>query len=183
MEQVVKILQDFPEVRLVGRNLGSFSEGEEVSLKVWEASLLEERGIAKPVDDFSVVGIRKMLMREQRSSELKKIPSNFYHIISNKIEKLRREEEFEKAEEVKKIIKSLSKIRLQKIARISLSSDSTTDTSYMETFFVNRLNHVLKIWRQRLDRLLEETYKEEVGAHKGGIRRSIPRVVENTADI
>ena len=111
------------------------------------------------------------------------IPSNFYLIISDKIGKLRRDGEFEKADEIKKIIVSISKIRLQKIARISLSSDSTNEITYMEVFFMNRLNHILKIWRQRLDRLLEKTYKEEVGAHKGEIRRSIPRVVENTADI
>lgn len=183
LEKAVEIIQDIPEIKLVERKVGPFTKGEEAWVKSWEASIFEDRGLAKLKDDLSVVGLRKKLMREQRDSELRELPSNFYLTVSQRLEKLREKGDLEKVEEINDIINSLVSLRIQKIAKISLSSGSLDNVSNRESFLVNRLNQAKTIWRRRLDRLLKKPHNEEVGAHERENRRSIQGVVKNTTDI
>lgn len=183
MKQLVRVLQDFPEMKLVGRELGPFTEGEEVSVEPWEALVLEEREIIEPMENFSLVGLRKQLMKEEKSSRLEDLPPNFYFIISLEIEKLRQKRKIEKAEEMKDVVKSLLSLRVQKIVKMAISSTTAEGLPPEEIFLLNRLSQTLESWRRRLDRLFEKPHSEEVGAHKRGIRRSIQRIVGNTESI
>lgn len=183
MKRDVKVLQDFPEVDLVGRKLGPFNEGEEVSLRVWEASILEERGIVTPSEEFSVTSLRKLLIKEEKSSQLEDLPECFYHIASNEIRKSSREGKIEKAEEMKDIIDSLLSLRIKKLANMTISSVKPQNIPPEEEFLVNRLSQILESWKDRFDYLHKKNPDEEVGAHKGRIGRSFQRVVRNPADI
>lgn len=182
MKRHVKVIQDFPEVELVGRKLGPFKKGEEVRLRAWEASILEDRGVVRTEDVFSPTGLRKLLIREEKSSQLEDIPSHFYQSVSQKIEKLCKEGEKEKADEIKEAVISLISLRIQKIARMTISSVEPEEVPPEEVFLVNRLSQSLKVWRERLDQIFEKTHKE-AGAHEKRIRRSIQGIVRDTADI
>lgn len=98
MEQKVEILEKIPETKLVGRKFGPFNEGEETYVKPWEVPILEDRQLAEPIEDFSSTGLRKLLIREEKSSQLKDIPSHFYISVSQKIRKLCRKGEDEEVE-------------------------------------------------------------------------------------
>ncbi len=182
MKQKVKVLQDFPETDLVRRKLGPFREGEEVSVRVWEATLLEERGIVEPVDDFSVAGLRKLLIKEEKSSTLEELPDHFYQIVFHRIGKLG-QERAEEADEMRETVNSLLNLRIQKLAKMTISSAKPDNVLPEEKLLVNRLSQALESWRDRLDYLCEKNRKEEVGAHRGRIGRSIQRIVRNPANI
>lgn len=183
MKRDVKVIQDFPEVDLVGRKLGPFNEGEEVSLRFWEASLLEKRGIVTPLEEISVTSLRKLLIREEKSSQLEELPDYFYHIVFNEIRKYSQEGRTEEAEEMKDIVDSLLSLRVKKLAEMTISSVEPQKVPFEEKFLVNKLSQTLEFWRDRLDHLYEKNPEEEVGAHKGRIGRSFQRVVKNPADI
>lgn len=181
MKQEVKVLQDFPKTELVRRKLGPFKEGEEVSMRIWEATLLEERGIVEPIDDFSLAGLRKLLIKEEKSPKLEKLPDHFYQIVFHRIGKL--SERGEEAEGMRETMNSLLNLRIQKLARMIISSVQPENILSEEKLLVNRLSQALESWKERLDYLCERNQKEEVGAHNGRIGRSIQRIVRNPANI
>lgn len=183
MEQLVRVLHDLPEVKLVGRKLGPFSEGEETRVRPWEAAVFEDRDLVKPVEDFSPTDLRKRLMAEEKSPQLENIPSNFYSAVSCKISKLRQKGEAERAGEVREIVDSLITLRIQKLARMAISSTVPRNLPPQEIFLANRLSQALRTWRNRLDSSFEKTPTKEVGAHEEGIWRSVRGIVRDTADI
>lgn len=182
MKRLVKVIQDLPEIELVGRKLGPFKEGEEVRLRAWEASILEDKGVVSPKEVFSPTSLRKILIREEKSSQLENLPSHFYQSVSQKIEKLSQEGEKEKADEIKETVISLINLRIQKIAKMTISSVEPENVPPEEMFLVNRLSQSLETWRDKLDQIFEKTPKE-ADAHEKRIRRSIQGIVRDTADI
>lgn len=183
MKKLVKAIQDFPEIKLVGRKLGPFKEGEEVLVRYWEASILEGRGVVEPVEDYSLAGLRKRIMKEEKSDRLEELPSHFYRALALEIKKIRQNGEPEKAKNVKEALDSLKSIRIRKIARMAVSAVKPQNVPPEDLLLLNRFSQALKLWRRRLDRLLEETQNEEVGTHERELRRSIQGVVRDTADI
>ena len=183
MKKRVEFQENVDEIKLVGRSLGPFKEGEEVRVRPWEAEVLEERGLAVSVDDFSLVGVRKRLMRERDSSQLRDLPDHFYLTVSCEIDKLRRDGNDEKAEEMEELLDSFLSIRVQKLAKMAISSSKPRNIPPEEEFLMNRVSRALEIWRRRMDSLLGKKSTEEVGANEGEIRRSIRRVVGKPANI
>lgn len=183
MKQPVEFIQDFPEIKLAGRKLGPYREGEEVELRPWIASVLKEKGLVSLVDDFSLADLRKRLIREEKSSQLEDIPSYFYLAVSQKIVRLREDGRVEKADEFEDAVDSLISLRIKKIADSAVSSTVPEGIPPEEKFLLNMLSYSLNIWRQRLDSLFEKTSKKEAGAHERRIRRSIQGIVRNTANI
>ncbi len=183
MKQPVEFIQDFPEMELVGRKIGPYREGEEVEVWPWIASVLEERGLVRFVDDFSSTDIRKRLIREEKSSQLDDIPSYFYFAVSRKIVKLRENGRGEKADELEESVDSLINLRIKKIADRAVSSSVPEGIPPEEKFLLNMLSYSLDIWKQSLDSLFEKSSKKEAGAHERRIRRSIQGIVRNSANI
>lgn len=183
MEQKVRFLDNFSEMKLVGRTLGPFNEGEEASLRAFEASVLEDRGMVEPVEDFSLVGLRKRLMSEEKSSELGELPTNFYLAVSQEIEKLNDKGNFEEAGKMRETMESLVRIRVRKLADMAVSPAEIKDLPLEERFLANRLSRAFEIWRNRLDQLFEKSPNEEVGAREKRFRRSVQGVVGNSTDI
>lgn len=183
MKQMVRLMKDFTEMKLIGRKIGPFKEGEEVQLRPWEASIFEDRGLVKFVNDFSSTGLRKFLMAEEKSSQLEDLPPHFYQSVSQEIQKLHQRGENQKAEEIKDVLDSLIRLRIQKLAKMAASSVDAEDLPPEESFLVNRLSHALKVWKDRLDQLFRKKSIEEVGAHEKEFRRSIQGIVRHAADI
>lgn len=173
MEKRVKVLKDVPEIKLVGRKVGPFREGEEVKVKSWEANILEEKGFIQSVEDFSVAGLRKLLMKEEKSNQLNDLPSHFYISVGLKLKTLRERGEAEKADNLKDALDSLISMRVQKIAKMPGSSVSPDDVPPEEMFLFNRFSQALKDWRRRLDRLFDESSFEEVDIRENGNRGSL----------
>ncbi|KXA92171.1 hypothetical protein AKJ66_04585 [candidate division MSBL1 archaeon SCGC-AAA259E22] len=169
----VEVIQDFPEVELVGRKLGPFKEGEEVEMRPWEASVLEERDFVRPVRDFSLTGVRKALIREEKSSRLEELPSSFYRTVSREVRRLREGGEVEKAEELEEAIESLVDFRIQKLARMIISSVDLGDIPAEEQVLANFLSQPLTVWEGSIGRVFEKNIDKEVGVHAKKVRRNI----------
>lgn len=183
MDQIVKVVEEFPEVKLVGRKLGPFAEGKEIRVRPWEVPILEDRGLVEPVEDFSPVDIRKRLIAEEKSSQLEDIPPYFYISASHKLRKLRDKGETEEAKKLREALDSFISVRVRKLSKVAVSSIKPENLPPEEMFLLNRLFHVLRTWKKRLDRFFERIHNEEVGAPGKRIRRSIQGIVRNTADI
>ncbi len=183
MKQPVEFIQDFPEIKLVGRKLGPYREGEEVKLRPWIASILESKGLVRFVDNFSLTDLRKRMIREEKSSQLEDIPSYFYLAVSQKIANLRENGRDEKADELEDAVDSLISLRIKKIADRAVSSTVPKGIPPEEKFLLNMLAHSLDIWRQRLDSLFEKKSKKEAGVHERRIRRGLQGIVRNPANI
>lgn len=162
MKQRVQVLEDFPEVELVGRKLGPLESGEETLMRPWEASVLERHGIVEPTEEFKLVGLRKRILAEERSSNLESLPDNFYHGLSHWIENLRLEGRSDEIEKLKESVNTLLEIRVQKLARQAAFSSPIENLSFEEKFLANRLSDVISKWRRGLVRLFERSPKEEV---------------------
>ena len=183
MEQEVEVLENIQEIKLIGRKIGPYNEGEDARLRPWEASILEEKGLVEPIDDFSLAGIRKLVMREEKEKSLNDIPTYFYTAASFRIRKLKQEGEGDKAGKMREAIRSLVSLRVQKLLRMAVSSVVPDDIPPEEAFLINRISQDLEVWRSRLDRLFEENSKKEVDTHEGRVRRSIQGVIGKSADI
>lgn len=183
MKKMVRMRKDFPEMKLAGRKIGPFKEGEEVRLRPWEASIFEDNGLVEPVNDFSSTGLRKFLMAEEKSSQLEDLPPHFYQSVSQEIQKLQQRGEDQRAGEIKDVFDSLISLRIQKLAKMTVSSAVSKDLPLEESFLVNRLSHALRVWRNRLDQLFRKKPTEEVGAREKRFRRSIQGIVRHAADI
>jgi len=183
MKISVEFVQDLPKMELVGREIGPHREGEEAEIRPWVAFVLEERGYIALDDDFSVTDIRKNLIREEKSPQLQEISSNFYLVISEKVKELEERGKEEEAEELKDVVDSLMSLRMKKIAETAVSSSTPKDIPPEERFLSNLLSNSISIWRSRLDSLFEKDSKKEAGVHERKVRRSIRRIVRNTANI
>lgn len=179
----VEVIQDFPEVELVGRKLGPFKEGEEVEVRPWEASILEERDFVRPVRDFSLTGIRKVLIREEKSSRLEELPSSFYRTVSREARKLRERGEIEKAGEVEEAVESLVNFRIQKLARMIISSVDPGEIPAEEQVLANLLAQTLSFWEHSVGRVFEKNIDKEAGIHAKKVWRNIQGIVGEQADI
>ncbi|MCS7131166.1 MAG: hypothetical protein NZ934_00320, partial [Hadesarchaea archaeon] len=58
--QRVRIVKDVPQIKLVGRQIGPFSAGQEVELEPWEANVFERHGFAEPVQKLTTAEVRKL---------------------------------------------------------------------------------------------------------------------------
>ena len=183
MKISVEFVQDLPEMELVGRKIGPHREEEETEIRPWVAFVLEERGYVTIDEDFSATGIRKNLIREEKSPQLQEISPNFYLVISKKIKELEERGKKEEAEELRDVADSLISSRMKKIAEMAVSSSTPNDIPPEERFLSNLLSNSLSIWRSRLDSLFEKDSKKEAGVHERKVRRSIRRIVRNTANI
>ncbi len=173
MEQKVKALENVPKIKLVGRKIGPYKEGEEAHLRPWEVSILEEEGLVEPVDDFSLTGLRKIVMREEKNKSLNDIPSCFYRAVSSKIRKMEQEGRNENAKKMRDSVDSLISLRIRKLLRMAVSSMVPEDIPPEEAFLVNRVSEDLGTWKQRLECMFEENSYEEVNDHEGKIGNSI----------
>ncbi len=183
MDKKVKVLEKVPEIKLVGRKIGPYAEGEEVSLEPWEASILEDRGLVESVNDYSITGLRKLLMKEEKNKKLNDIPPHLYLTVSLKIRKLKQEGKAEESENMREAFNSLISLRLQKLLRMVVSSVTPDDIPPEEAFLLNRLSEDLELWKQRLDPIFKKSTHEEVGNRDRELRRSFQGVVGNTTDI
>ena len=183
MEQKVEVKENISEIKLVGRKIGPYTEGEEARMRPWEASVLEEMGLVESMDDFSLAGVRKLVMREEKDKSLNDIPAYFYTATSFKVRRLKKKGENEKAEEMREAINSLVSLRIQKLLRMAVSSVVPDDIPPEEAFLINRISQDLEVWRRRLERLFNENSQKEVDTHEGRIRGSIQGIIGNSADI
>ncbi|KXB02646.1 hypothetical protein AKJ45_01620 [candidate division MSBL1 archaeon SCGC-AAA261F19] len=161
-KQLVRVLEDLSELELVGRSLGPLESGEEVYMRPWEASVLERRGIVEPTENFTLVGLRKRILAEEKSSKLEDLPESFYQVVFHRIENLRLEDRHDRAKEIDEALSALLDLRVQKLARLSISSTDIEGLPFEEKFLVNRLSDVISEWRRRLNSFFERPVKEGV---------------------
>lgn len=183
MKQKVKSAQNLPEINLIGRKIGPLSTGEETHVKPWEAAILERHGLIQSMDEYTPAGLRKRVIAEGRSSDLKELPECFYETLNHKIQILWSEDRFDEVKKMREALNSLIDMRVQKITHIATSSVSAKKLPPEEQFLVNHLSELIKNWKKRLDNLFEKIPEEEVGAHEEGIRRAIREIVGDAANI
>lgn len=167
-------------MKLVGRQLGPLAEGEETELEAWEAAVLERYGFAEPIQKLTLVEFRKLLLAEERESELTPLPDDFYSSIAQEIASARAAGEHEKAEEIRTQVSTLMEVRIPKLVRFALYPEGADPLQPQERFLINRLAAALDIWGKRLNESLEEA-GEEVGKNEFG--RPVRQAVGDEADI
>ncbi len=180
MKTNVRVLKDMPEVKLIRKQLGPFTAGDEVELWAWEAAALERHGIAVPIQKPTPAELRKLILAEERSSELAPLPDNFYPSVAREVSALQAAGDLEKAGGLKDKTLALTEIRLPKLVRLALSPEGPSGLSIEEHFLINRLADVLDGWSRRLSDLFEKA-GEEVGKNERG--RSIQHVAGDETDI
>ncbi|MBS3815099.1 MAG: DNA replication complex GINS family protein [Hadesarchaea archaeon] len=183
MKQKVETTQEIPEIKVVNRKIGPLSSGEETFVKPWEAVILEQKGLIKPIEEYSLSGLRKRVLAEGRASDLKELPEYFYEGLTHKIRLLKKEGKSEELEEMRDSLDSLIGLRVQKILRKAVSPTSVRELPPEEQFLLNQISTLIKNWEERLDSMFEKTPKEEVGTREEGIRRSIREIVGNATNI
>lgn len=180
MKEHVRVIKDMPELKLAGRQLGPFSDGEEITLWSCEAVVLERHGIVVPTKKPTISELRKLVLTEERSSGLATLPENFYSSAMHETSNLKIGGDLEKADGLKAQTMTLLETRLPKLLRLALSPESLGEMPLEERFLVNRLVGVLESWNQGLNDLFEKI-GEEAGKDEFG--RSVRHVAGDEADI
>lgn len=164
-KQLVRVLEDLSEVELVRRRLGPLESGEEVYMRPWEASVLERHGIVESTEKFTLVDLRKRILAEEKSSKLEDLPESFYQAVYHRIENLRIDDRRDRAKELDEALSALLDLRVQKLARLSISSANIEGLPFEEKFLANRLSNVISEWRRRLSSSFERSAEGGVGIH------------------
>lgn len=180
MKQSVRVLKDVPEIKLVMRQLDPLASGDEVELWSWEASVLERHGIVVSVQKPTSAELRKLILTEERSSELVPLSDNFYPSVAREILTLQIGGDIEKASGLKDKTLTLTEIRLPKLVRLALSPEGRNKLPLEEHFLINRLAEVLDGWSRRLSDLFEKAGEEVEKNEHGG---SIQHVAGDETDI
>lgn len=180
MRQRVRVIQDLPAIKLVGRQLGPLAKGEETEIEPWEAEVLERHGFVEPIRKLATTDIRKFILAEERESKPAPLPLDFYSLVAQKIASLRAAGEHEEAEEIKVQVTTLMEIRVPKLLRLALSPENLGELPPEERFLINRLAAMLDSWSGRLNELFEKAGEE---AGKNDFGGPVRRVAGNKADI
>jgi hypothetical protein len=179
MKQRVRVINDFPEIELVGRKLGPMAVGDEAELWLWDAAALRKKGLVEFLQPATPVEIKKLVFAEERGIEPQPLPDNFYLSVANVVSSKQGEGKREEAEELVSQVSLLLEARLPKLIRLALSSEIPSGLTPEERFLVNAVSEVIDDWNRRLRRLFE--FREEVG--KNGEGRSVQHVAGDKADI
>lgn len=180
MKQRVRIIKDLPEVKLVGRQLGPLTEGEEVELEGREVAILERHGFAEPFKKLTLTELRKLILAEERESKLVPLEADFYSSVVRRISSLRAAGDHETAGEIKAQVAALVEIRVSKLVQLALSPESAEDLPPEERFLINRLAATLDGWSRQLSESLEKIGEEVEKNEFGG---PVRHVVGDEADI
>lgn len=168
-------------MKLVGRQLGPLAEGEETELEAWEAAALERHGFVECLQKLTLAELRKLLLAEERESELTPIPDDFYSLVAQKIAFARAAGEDKKVEEIQTQVAALMEVRVPKLVRLALSPESVGPLPPQERFLINRLASTLDNWSKRLNESIEKA-GEEVGKNEE-FGRPVRHAVGDEADI
>ena len=177
----VRVLKDLPAMKLVGRQLGPLVGGEETELEAWEVAVLERHGFVEPLKKLTLAELRKLLLAEERESELTPIPDDFYLSVAQKIAFARAAGDHEKAEEIQTQISALMEVRVPKLVRLALFPEGASALPPEEQFLINRLASTLDDWSKRLNESFGKA-GEEVGKNEE-FGRPVRHAVGDEADI
>lgn len=172
MKQRVRVLEDLPELDLVGRKLGPLKAGEEVQLRPWEAAVFERHEIVEPPEKFTVVGIRKLILAEEKSTSLQELPEGFYFGVFLRIKNLRIDDAQDELIKLKEAVSALLDIRVQKLARFAMSSVVPQGIPPEEQYLVKRFLGIIEDWKRKFVPKLKELLEEGV-AHEKEFGRSV----------
>ena len=173
----VKAIRDLPELKLVGRSLGPLTAGQTAELEPWEASVLEKLGYVEPAQQLTLTEIRKLMLAEEKSSELGALPSDFYEAISQKLKRLREEGKPDEARELKAALEALLELRIPKLLERALDPKAVKNVTPEELFLVHQLASSLKDWEHWINRLASFGGDDEAGI-RGGDRLTPPDPLE-----
>jgi hypothetical protein len=156
MKQKVRATRDLQKIKLVGREIGPLSSGQEAEFEPWEVAVLEHHYFVKPIQELTIAELRKLSLEEERSTRLGPLPPNFYEMIRQTIRRLRKAGQSDLAGEFQAEVEALTEIRIRKLVLASLSPADAKNLLPEEQFLVNRLAVALKDWEQWLGELFEK---------------------------
>jgi len=156
LKQRVRVLQDLPEMKLVGRRVGPLVAGQEAEFEPWEVKVLERHELVEPIQRFTTAELRKFILAEERAPGLGPLPSNFYAMVGQRSASMRTSGQPDEIEEFRAAFEVLTEIRTHKLLRAALSPANAENLLPEEQFFVNRLAMALEDWGRWLSELLEK---------------------------
>ena len=150
------MLQDLPEIKLVGRRVGPLVAGQEAEFEPWEVKVLERHELVEPIQRLTTAELRKFMLAEERAPGLGSLPSNFYAMVGQRSASMRTSSQPDEIEEFRAAFEALTEIRTHKLLRAALSPANAENLLPEERFFVNRLAMALEDWGRWLSELLEK---------------------------
>ncbi len=174
MKQRVRIIRDFPALRLVGRQLGPFATGQETDLEIFEAAVLERNGLAELLQKITPTELRKLMLEEERILEPAALQQGFYASLAQRISDLQKAGQQEEVEELHAALAALAEMRIQKLVRLATSPPVPENLPPEEKFLVNRLTTALEDWNRWLENLFrKEEEVGEIGKFGGAVRHVV----------
>lgn len=154
-------IKSFPEIELVGINVGPFEEGNEYEVMFWIARELENMGIVKQREEtLNAARLYPILHREriQPISNLSSLPEDFYPRLRRVLEDLKNisknsPEKMREYEHVLQISKDIADCRLKKI--ITLASTLGQKGQILRNLTVEELSLY-----ERLEKIIDEWRRE-----------------------
>ena len=165
MKQRARVIRDLPAIKLIGRQLGPFAEGDEAELEAWEAAVLECHGFVEPIQRITPMELRKLTLAEERESKPAPLPADFYSMVIQKISSLKAAGNHEEAREIEARVAALIEVRIPKLVQLALSPEGAGELPPEERFLINRLASTLDRWSKWLSESLKKV-GEEVGKNE-----------------
>ncbi len=126
-----------------------YEEGEIVTLFVWQAEALKEKGYVEPIIDVSPETLIKFIYHEKSRTGLFELPENFF--IKLKLF-LKNHKDRDQRIKMAQYAEDLVSLRLQKITLIALkkADEETSKMTYEERILYNILKREIDDWRKGL---------------------------------
>jgi hypothetical protein len=162
---LVKVIanRNCPEIKLAGLNIGPFEEGNEYEVQFWMAEELEKAGVAhfREEERLDATKLYKIQWAErvQTSSQISKLPENFYPKLRRYLTKLKEDsaktpEKLREYEKSKHLTQDVVNSRLKKI--VSLASAPPQTEQILKNFLgeervlYERLHKFICEWRTQI---------------------------------
>lgn len=158
----VTITKPLDDLVIAGRDLASIPKGQDVTLPLWaaEALIKANMAIARESSKLSYEDFQKILWKEQRETQLQKLPEDFYFLAKELLNSLheRAKKETRSLDNVRELaqfetlLRDIVSVRLSKIVKISLrGNDVPAITNLMpseEGWLHHRLTALLRSWER-----------------------------------
>lgn len=131
-------------VRLLKDVAGIGEEEEELEMESWQAAVLLRENLAVLAEEMNQLELKRRLIAEERSRELKELPENFLELVS-----LMRDEEKRASKEV---LEELLDTRMRKI--LSAFPDKPENMLPEEASFFNLCLREFRNWKAEIERVV-----------------------------
>ncbi len=155
----------------LGEPLSHLRAGEEVELEHWQLRVLRRHGLAEPLQPMGPAAVKRFQLSEARQAGLQPLPPDFYLLVAEEMEHLRREG---REGELRRVVEDFLELRLGKLVRFSLFPSQAKGITPEEKVLLRELGEKVEEWRGWMMKRLK------VGGDEG---RALQELAGSPADL